>query len=147
MRYGFLGLGIMGSAMAANLVKAELDVTVWNRDSAKCRPLVDLGAKVGRSPREVTENCDLIFAMLSDPAAAESVCIGPDGVLDGISEGKGYVDMSTIDPQTSRDMGMAITDQGGRYLEAPVSGTKKPAEDGTLDCCSQHCVSSRPLGL
>lgn len=132
MKYGFLGLGIMGTAMATNLVKAGLDVTVWNRNAAKCLPLKKLGAKVNASPREVTEGSDLVFAMLSDPAAAESVCIGPDGVLDGMSEGKGYVDMSTIDPETSRDMGLAISDQGGRYLEAPVSGTKKPAEEGTL---------------
>jgi 2-hydroxy-3-oxopropionate reductase len=132
MRYGFLGMGIMGSAMARNLVKAGLDVTVWNRDEAKCDPLVEQGARQGRSPAQVAENCSVTFAMLSDPAAAEAVCIGPDGVLEGMGPGKSYIDMSTIDPQTSRDLAEAVTEQGGRHLEAPVSGTKKPAEDGTL---------------
>jgi 3-hydroxyisobutyrate dehydrogenase-like beta-hydroxyacid dehydrogenase len=132
MRYGFLGLGIMGGAMAANLLKAGHHLTVWNRDGSKCAPLAALGAEVAGSPAEVVQASEVTFAMVADPAASENICLGKDGVLDGITPGKGYVDMSTIDPGTSRDMGQAVADQGGRYLEAPVSGTKKPAEDGTL---------------
>lgn len=132
MKYGFLGLGIMGRGMAANLLKAGYELTVWNRDGAKCAPLVELGATQAGTVAEVVAASEVTFAMLSDPAAAEAVCIGPDGVLDGLAPGKGYVDMSTIDPQTSRDLGLAVAEEGGRYLEAPVSGTKKPAEDGTL---------------
>ena len=132
MRYGFLGLGIMGRAMATNLVKAGHDLTVWNRDESKCEPLVALGATQEGTPQEVVAGCDVTFAMLSGPAASESVCLGPGGVLDGISAGKGYVDMSTIDPLTSGDLTLAVKDEGGRYLEAPVSGSKKPAEDGDL---------------
>lgn len=132
MRYGFLGLGIMGGAMARNLVGAGLEVTVWNRDGRKCEPLIQAGAQRGESPAAVAAACDVTFAMLSDPPAAESVCLGPAGVLEGIRPGCGYVDMSTIDPDTSRDLAEAVTGQGARYLEAPVSGTRKPAEDGTL---------------
>jgi glyoxylate/succinic semialdehyde reductase len=132
MKYGFLGLGIMGTAMAANLVKAGLDVTVWNRDAKKCEPLVELGAHTAGTPREVVEKADLVFAMLADPAASESVILGPGGVLDGMAEGKGFIDMTTNDPETGIDMSRAIIDQGGRYLEAPVSGSKGPAEAGDL---------------
>jgi len=131
-QYGFLGLGIMGSAMAANLVKAGLEVTVWNRSPDKCAPLTALGAKQGKNPREVAAACEITFAMLADPAAAREVFFGPDGVQKGIGGGRGYVDMSTVDPGTAATIAKAVSAAGGRYLEAPVSGTKKPAEDGTL---------------
>lgn len=131
-KYGFLGLGIMGNAMAANLVRSGFEVTVWNRTPAKCTPLIELGAHLGKSPREVVAECDITFAMLSDPAAASEICFGPNGVLSGIGDGRGYVDMSTVDDTTARNIMQAVTEHGGRYLEAPVSGTKKPAEDGTL---------------
>lgn len=130
--YGFLGLGIMGSAMAANLVRAGNTVTVWNRNPDKCAPLVALGATQAETPRDVAVNCDITFAMLADPVAARDVFFHPTGVLAGIGDGRGYVDMSTIDDLTVQRIGTAVTDAGGRYLEAPVSGTKKPAEDGTL---------------
>ena len=130
--YGFIGLGIMGSAMAANLVKAGFDVTVWNRTPAKCAPLAELGARVAASPRQVVAACDLTFAMLADPAAAEAVCFGPDGVLEGLTPGKSYVDLSTVAPATAARIGAAVSAAGGRFLEAPVSGSRKPAEEGTL---------------
>lgn len=131
-RYGFLGLGIMGSGMAANLVKAGFDVTVWNRSPEKCAPLVALGAKQAESAEAVTAICDLTFVMLADPAAARDVCFGPQGALAGIGEGRGYVDMSTVDEETAKEIGFAMSTAGGRFLEAPVSGSKKPAIDGTL---------------
>ncbi len=131
-KYGFLGIGIMGKAMAANLLQAGLDVTVWNRSRNKCTPLVDLGAQLGETAADVVSKCDITFAMVSDPAAAEDLCFGKDGVLDAISEGKSYVDISTVDPKTSIKIGTAIGKKGGRFLEAPVSGSKKPAEDGAL---------------
>jgi 3-hydroxyisobutyrate dehydrogenase-like beta-hydroxyacid dehydrogenase len=131
-RYGFLGLGIMGSAMAANLVRAGFGVTVWNRSPDKCAPLVALGAKQAATPREVAAHSEITFAMLADPAAARQVCFGPFGVLQGLDEGRGYVDVSTVDDATARDVGAAVRECGGRFLDAPVSGTKKPAEDGAL---------------
>lgn len=129
---GFLGIGIMGKAMAANLINAGYSVTVWNRTKASCAPLVEMGAAQANTPAEVVAACDITFAMVSDPAAAENVCFGPDGVLAGISEGKGYVDVSTVDPETATIIYDAIKERGGRFLEAPVSGSKKPAEDGAL---------------
>ena len=131
-KYGFLGMGIMGSAMAANLVRAGHDVTVWNRTAARCAPLVALGARQADTPREVAATCDVTFAMLSDPAAALAVLEGADGVLGGIGQGRGYVDFSTVDDATANAIASQIVANGARYLEAPVSGTKKPAEDGTL---------------
>ncbi|HEY5974374.1 MAG TPA: NAD(P)-dependent oxidoreductase, partial [Geobacteraceae bacterium] len=130
--YGFLGLGIMGTPMATNLLKAGYQVTVWNRSPDKCAALVALGARQAVTPAEVTATCPVTFAMLADPAAAREVALGPDGAHDGIGSGRGYVDLSTVDDATAREIAAAITAGGGRYLEAPVSGSKKPAEDGTL---------------
>ncbi|MFC1827355.1 NAD(P)-dependent oxidoreductase [Thermodesulfobacteriota bacterium] len=131
-KYGFLGLGIMGQAMAANLLKAGFDVTVWNRTADKCESLIRNGASHGETPAAIAANCDITFAMVSDPAAAKELCFGTQGVLEGITPGKGYIDVSTVDPQTSVEIGQAINIKGGRFLEAPVSGSKKPAEDGAL---------------
>jgi len=131
-KYGFLGLGIMGSAMAANLVRAGHEVTVWNRTGSRCASLVALGARQAKTPREVAANCDVTFAMLADPDAALAVLDGTDGVLSGIGQGRGYVDFSTVDDATAKAIASQIISRGARYLEAPVSGTKKPAEDGTL---------------
>ena len=132
MRVGFLGLGIMGSGMAANLARAGFDVTVWNRTPDKCAPIVGLGARQAATPREVVAQSDITFAMLSDPAAAEEVCLGPGGAIEAVTSGKGYVECSTIAPDTCIKIGAAIAAKGGRFLEAPVSGSRKPAEDGTL---------------
>ncbi|WP_028579049.1 NAD(P)-dependent oxidoreductase [Desulfogranum japonicum] len=130
--YGFLGLGIMGTAMATNLIQAGFDVTVWNRTNTKCAPLVELGAKQGESAAAVVAGCDITFGMVSDPEAALSLCFEKGGVLEGITEGKSYIDVSTVDPDTASTVYKAIQNKGGRYLEAPVSGSKQPAEDGTL---------------
>jgi 3-hydroxyisobutyrate dehydrogenase-like beta-hydroxyacid dehydrogenase len=130
--FGFLGLGIMGNAMAKNLLKAGFQVTVWNRSPEKCAELAAFGAKVALTPAQVTGACAITFAMLADPAAAEAVCFGPEGALEGLGEGRGYIDMSTVDAETAEKIAEAVIAQGGRFLEAPVSGSKKPAEDGTL---------------
>ncbi|WP_224984397.1 NAD(P)-dependent oxidoreductase [Geomonas agri] len=130
--YGFLGLGIMGSAMAKNLIKAGFKVKVWNRSPAKCEEFAALGAAVAATPAEVTSSCAITIAMLADPAAAHDVCFGPQGALEGIGAGRGYVDMSTVDAATAQEIAAAVTAKGGRFLEAPVSGSKKPAEEGTL---------------
>ncbi|MGW8193207.1 MAG: NAD(P)-dependent oxidoreductase [Desulforhopalus sp.] len=131
-KYGFLGLGIMGTAMAINLLKSGNKVVVWNRTNEKCLPLVDHGASRGTNPAEVIAQCDITFAMVSDPAAAQALCFDRGGVLESITTGKAYIDVSTVDPAVSINISTAITEKGGRFLEAPVSGSKKPAEDGTL---------------
>ncbi|XP_021293983.1 glyoxylate/succinic semialdehyde reductase 2, chloroplastic [Herrania umbratica] len=129
---GFLGLGIMGSPMAQNLIKAGCDVTVWNRTKNKCDPLISLGAKYRSSPEEVAANCDVTFAMLADPESAIDVACGKNGALSGMGPGKGYVDISTVDGATSKMINGHIKATGALFLEAPVSGSKKPAEDGQL---------------
>uniref|UniRef100_A0A1J3FYA7 Glyoxylate/succinic semialdehyde reductase 1 n=1 Tax=Noccaea caerulescens TaxID=107243 RepID=A0A1J3FYA7_NOCCA len=132
MEVGFLGLGIMGKAMSMNLLKHGFKVTVWNRTLSKCDELVEHGASVCESPAAVIKKCKYTIAMLSDPSAALSVVFDKDGVLEEICDGKGYIDMSTVDAETSLKINEAITGKGGRFVEGPVSGSKKPAEDGQL---------------
>ncbi|MBU50155.1 MAG: 3-hydroxyisobutyrate dehydrogenase [Deltaproteobacteria bacterium] len=132
MKLGFLGLGIMGTGMAHNLLKAGFSLTVYNRTASKCAPFVEAGATQADTAADVVRASDITFAIVSDPEASRALCFSENGVLDGISEGKGYVDMSTINAETSKEIGEALTAKGGRYLEAPVSGSKKPAADGTL---------------
>uniref|UniRef100_A0A0D6QZE7 6-phosphogluconate dehydrogenase NADP-binding domain-containing protein n=1 Tax=Araucaria cunninghamii TaxID=56994 RepID=A0A0D6QZE7_ARACU len=132
MEVGFLGLGIMGKAMAVNLLKNGFNVTVWNRTLSKCEDLVEYGASVGQTPAEIVKKCKYTIAILADPAAALSVVFDKDGVLETMCSGKGYIDMSTVDAATSTKISKGILGKGGRFLEAPVSGSKKPAEDGQL---------------
>ncbi|KAM7496321.1 hypothetical protein LguiA_020735 [Lonicera macranthoides] len=129
---GFLGLGIMGKAMSMNLLKHGFKVTVWNRTLSRCDELVEHGASVEKTPAAVVKKCKYTIAMLSDPEAALSVVFDKDGILEQIGGGKGYIDMSTVDADTSSKISEAISSKGGYFLEAPVSGSKKPAEDGQL---------------
>ncbi|KAH7439161.1 hypothetical protein KP509_04G048000 [Ceratopteris richardii] len=129
---GFLGLGIMGTAMATNLIRAGYNVSVWNRNPSKCEPLISQGASGGASPADIASQCNITFAMLADPAAALEVASGKGGVIHGLGPCKGYVDVSTVDGETSKTISGLVKATGASFLEAPVSGSKKPAEDGTL---------------
>mmetsp|Transcript_30430 Transcript_30430/g.55493 ORF Transcript_30430/g.55493 Transcript_30430/m.55493 type:complete len:292 (+) Transcript_30430:91-966(+) len=131
-RVGYLGMGIMGSAMAGRLVDAGYPVTVWNRSKDKCEPLAAKGAKVANTPKEVIEACDITFACTSDPFSAREVVFGDNGVLSGITAGKKYVDMSTVDEETPKAIAAAILAKGGQFVEAPVAGSKGPALQGQL---------------
>ncbi|XP_028778760.1 glyoxylate/succinic semialdehyde reductase 2, chloroplastic isoform X2 [Neltuma alba] len=122
----------MGSPMAQNLIKAGCDLTVWNRTKSKCDPLISLGAKYKSSPEEVAASCDVTFAMLADPQSAVDVACGKHGAANGLGPGKGYVDVSTVDGTTSKLISGNVKSTGALFLEAPVSGSKKPAEDGQL---------------
>jgi 3-hydroxyisobutyrate dehydrogenase/2-hydroxy-3-oxopropionate reductase len=130
--YGFIGTGLMGNAMALNLLKTGNGLTVYNRDASKCKNLVAAGAKQVSTPLEVVAAADITFCMVADPQAAMAVCFSPHGVIQGVCPGKGYVDMSTVDPQTAQKIGISIQARGGQYLEAPVSGSLQPAKDGQL---------------
>jgi 3-hydroxyisobutyrate dehydrogenase-like beta-hydroxyacid dehydrogenase len=132
MKIAFLGLGIMGRAMAENLLDAGHELVVWNRSAERCAPLVEKGATLATTPAEAVNSTDICLAMLADPEAACDVVFSEDGVLEAMGPGKSYVDMSTVDPQTAEVIGCEIEATGGRFLEAPVSGSKKPAEDGSL---------------
>ncbi len=132
MRIGFVGLGIMGSAMAENLIKASFQVTVWNRTADKCRLLAEKGALVAGSPRAVAECSDVVIAMMANPRAVESVRDGEEGIIAGLKPGTGYLDMSTVDAETSIESARLAHEKGALFLEAPVSGSRQPAESGTL---------------
>lgn len=132
MKIGFVGLGIMGSAMAANLIKTGFKVTVWNRSPDKCAALLDLGAETAVSPRAVAECSDVVLAMMANPLAVRSVRDGAEGIIAGLKAGKGYVDMSTVDAETSTESSRLAHEKGALFLEAPVAGSRKPAEDATL---------------
>ena len=132
MKLGFVGLGIMGSAMAANLVRAGFKVTVWNRSAGSCTPLAALGADVGAWPRAVAEASDVVIAMMANPAAVAAIRDGADGIMAGLKPDSGFVDMSTVDGDTSLASAQMAHDRGALFLEAPVAGSRKPAEDATL---------------
>ncbi len=131
-RIGFIGLGTMGSAMAANLLKAGYPLVVWNRTASRIEPLARLGAKASKSPAHVAADVDIVITMVSAPKDVETVALGPEGVRDGIKPGSVLIDMSTVSPSTSRRVAGAMAAKQAEFLDAPVVGSKGPATDGTL---------------
>lgn len=134
LRFGFLGLGIMGSGIVKNLINSGHKVIVWNRTMEKCRKFSEAGAEVAKTPSDVIDRADITFSCVSDPSAARTMVFGNCGVLssDSLAEGKGYVEMTGIDAETSNDIADGITSKGGRYLEAQIQGSKNQADEGTL---------------
>ncbi|HVE42699.1 MAG TPA: NAD(P)-dependent oxidoreductase [Planctomycetota bacterium] len=129
---GFIGLGIMGRAMARRLVDAKHQVTVYNRDASKAKELVAAGAKQAETPRAAAEGNDVIISMVSDSAAVGNVLLGPDGAVHGTKTGAVIVDMSTINPGSARRIGVALRGRGVAFLDAPVTGMEVRAREGTL---------------
>jgi len=132
LNFGFLGLGIMGSGMVKNLLNSGHNVTVWNRTTEKVKDFVEAGAKEALTPSDVIAECDITFSCVSDPQSAKELVFGNCGVLQEINTTKGYVEMTSIDSDTSQDIAEAISLKGGRYLEAQIQGSKGQAQDGTL---------------
>lgn len=131
-KIGWIGLGNMGLPMSTNLLKAGNDVTVWNRTKAKAQPVLDEGANWADSPKEVAENCDIIFTMVSDGPTLQAVTLGDSGVIAGLSAGKIVVDMSTVAPAESEIVNEAIEDKNCKFLRCPVTGSTALAEAATL---------------
>lgn len=131
-RVGFAGLGLMGGRMAANLLKKGFALTVWNRTAARCAALQAAGAQVARTPRELAENAEVVVACVADPAAVERLVFAEDGLLGGVRPGFRYVECSTVDPGTTRRVQAALRERGADALEAPVTGSRNGAENGTL---------------
>ncbi len=129
---GFIGLGIMGKPMSGHLVSAGYDVVVHNRSRAAVAELVGQGAKETHSPKEVAEKSSVIITMLPDSPDVASVALGADGIIDGVSEGDIYIDMSTIAPSVTADIGEAMAKKGVSCLDAPVSGGDVGAKNATL---------------
>jgi 3-hydroxyisobutyrate dehydrogenase-like beta-hydroxyacid dehydrogenase len=128
--------------MAANLVKAGVSLTVWNRSAGACEVLAGMGATIAASPRAVAEGCDIVVAMMANPAAVAAVRDGADGIAAGLSKGKGFIDMSTVDAETALESARLAHGAGALFLEAPVAGSRKPAEDATLTIMA---AGDRPL--
>jgi 3-hydroxyisobutyrate dehydrogenase-like beta-hydroxyacid dehydrogenase len=129
---GFVGLGIMGSGMAGNLVETGHDVVVWNRTASKMQPLVGAGATAGSSPADVARRCSIVMICVSDTPDVDAVLHGAGGLLEGISEGSLVVDHSTISPGATIRFADEVRAAGGSWIDAPVSGGSEGAANGTL---------------
>jgi 3-hydroxyisobutyrate dehydrogenase-like beta-hydroxyacid dehydrogenase len=127
---GYVGLGVMGSAVVRRLLDAGHTVTVWNRTRAKAEPLLAAGAQWADSPREVAERAEIVFTMVTNTEAVKAVTEGPDGILAGLGPGKVYVDMSTASPANARELAETVAAAGAQMLDAPVSGTSITVEQG-----------------
>lgn len=128
MRVAFLGLGIMGRPMAANLVKAGHEVTVWSRTPGKTVE----GAQSASSPAEAARGAEVVWLCVSDTKAVENVLFGPQGVQESLAQGVTVVDSSTISPSATRNFAERVRTRGAEYVDAPVTGSKAGAESGTL---------------
>ena len=125
-------MGIMGAAMAGNLLEAEHELVVHNRTRTKAEQLVSYGARVADSPRELAEASDVVITMLPGPPEVEEVVAGEGGLLEGAREGSLIVDMSTSSPVLARQLAHIARERGVRMLDGPVSGGDVGARDGTL---------------
>ena len=131
MKIGFIGMGIMGTPMACNLVRAGYDVMVSNRTMSKCDPVVALGAKAG-TYREVAESCDVVITMLPNSPQVKAVMLGENGIAAHMKSGSVFIDMTSVNPIASKELGEALAAYGIEMLDAPVSGGEPKAIDGTL---------------
>ncbi len=132
MKVGFIGLGIMGSRMATNLVKKNFDVYVYNRTRKKAETLIKKGAHWGESPSHLAGKVDLLITMLSTPQAVHKLAVGENGFLTNLRSGTIWMDCSTVNPSFSQVMAQLAEQQSIHFLDAPVAGTKSPAEKGEL---------------
>jgi 3-hydroxyisobutyrate dehydrogenase-like beta-hydroxyacid dehydrogenase len=129
---GFIGLGIMGSRMAENLLKGGQELIIYNRTKEKAEELLTKGAKWASSPEEAASKSEIIFTMLATPHAVESTALGEAGFLHHLSEGSLWVDCSTVDPTFSKKMAAEAAKRKIRFIDAPVTGSRIPAERGEL---------------
>lgn len=131
---GWIGLGNMGIPMCKNLLKAGYSLTVYNRTAGKEKELTGAGARTTDSPAKLLESCEVVFVMVSDDEAVNQVFSGENGLLaaDVAGQNKLVINTSTIAPETTRAVAQQCSNKGVAYLEAPVSGSVKPAEDAAL---------------
>jgi len=132
-RLGYLGLGMMGFPMSRRLINAGHEVAVWNRSVGKAKALVDAGARLAASPREVATSASIVFMCVTDAAAVEDVVFGSDGLAAAPGAGKLVVDFSSIHPDKAQTIAARLRSANGMgWIDAPVSGGTKGAEEGTL---------------
>jgi 2-hydroxy-3-oxopropionate reductase len=131
-RVGFIGLGIMGKPMAKNLLKARHELVVHDIVKAAQDEVVAAGAKGADSPKAVAEQCPLIITMVPNSPHVKTAVLGPKGVIEGAAAGSLVVDMSSIDPTVSKEVGAELAKKNVRFVDAPVSGGEPKAIDGSL---------------
>ena len=123
MDLGFVGLGAMGQLIVPRLMAAGHSVTGWNRSRDKAVTLLEAGMLWAETPREVAEQSELVFSIVTDSAAVKSVALGADGIVAGMRKGGVYIDMSTIEPEASRAVAAEFAKAGSIMLDAPLSGS------------------------
>jgi 3-hydroxyisobutyrate dehydrogenase len=129
---GFIGMGIMGQGMVRNLAKAGLEPLVWNRTRSRVDDLVSEGFEVTEDPAALAAACDVVITCVSDTPDVEEVVLGERGVLEGVKKGSLVIDMSTISPRATVEIGRRLGDKGVAMLDAPISGGSEGAAKGTL---------------
>jgi 3-hydroxyisobutyrate dehydrogenase len=129
---GFIGLGLMGEPMALNLLRARMPLVVWNRSPAKSDLLAKAGARVAKDSLDVFQRCEVVFLMLRDADATDIVLGRQDVTFRARVDGHTIINMATTSPSYSGSLETDIRAHGGQYVEAPVSGSRKPAEAGQL---------------
>lgn len=132
MKIGFVGLGNVGGKLAGNLLHNNFDLTVRDLDNELVQSFVDRGAKQADSPKELAQQVDVVITCLPSPAASAIVVEGPDGILEGISEGKIWMEMSTTDEAEIRRLSEMVIAKGAMALESPVSGGCHRAATGNI---------------
>ena len=132
MKIGFIGLGIMGSRMAANLRKHDYSLLVFNRTRGKAEPLLDRGATLADSPPRLAEQVDVLFTMLAHPDAVEQAALGANGFLRHLKSNTIWIDCSSVNPSFSKKMAGATAAGQIRFIDAPVTGSAPLAADGKL---------------
>ena len=132
LKVGFIGLGIMGQPMAHNVAGGDFQLTVFNRSSERATPLADAGANVAPTPKAVAQASDAIILMLAGPEAIDAVLEGPEGLMAGMKAGQILVNMSTVSPAYSKQLAEKLAAESVVAIDAPVSGSRKPAEEGAL---------------
>ncbi|OGR43149.1 MAG: hypothetical protein A2X28_02445 [Elusimicrobia bacterium GWA2_56_46] len=131
-RIGFIGLGVMGRAMAENLVKAGFNVSVHNRNRLKTTGFADKGCEVAATPKALARMCNVVITMVSDPAALDAVLEGPEGVFAAGFDGSLLINASTVSVEYAKKLKDRCFAERVRFVDCPVSGSKPLAEDGTL---------------
>jgi 3-hydroxyisobutyrate dehydrogenase-like beta-hydroxyacid dehydrogenase len=132
MRIGFIGLGLMGTPIVLNLLKAGFAVSVWNRTQPKAAPALEAGAGWAETIPALVRRSDIVMMMVTDAAASEAVICGPDGVLDHAEPGLTLIDMGSIAPEMSRSIAERAAARGVAMLDAPVTGNPNVARAGKL---------------
>lgn len=148
-KIGFLGLGAMGTPMATNIRNNGYPLAVYNRTASRASSLQALGATICATPRELAELSDMVVIMVTGPVDLLTVLEGPNGVAAGLSMGKVVINMSTVSDKATEQAAALVRAAGAEYVDAPVSGSVKPAIDGTLvilaGCTPQVLERCMPL--